>query len=121
MRAERYRASRIRSPSWRNEPIENEIRQKPGGAGLFFGEHVARRIAVCEFLAPRLFAGRGAALCTNAGVMRLRLVTNSIVPLIDRARFSKHQPRLRQRIWRDRGLPSINAQKKVRLFSHLSA
>jgi hypothetical protein len=71
--------------------------KSPAVPGFFFGEHVAPRIAVCEFLAPRLFAGRGAALCTNTGTMRLRLVTNSIVAA-DRSRsFFKHQLRLRQR------------------------
>ncbi len=35
MRAERFRGWRTRSPSWRNELNENEIRQKPGLAGLF--------------------------------------------------------------------------------------
>jgi hypothetical protein len=41
MRAGRFRGSRIRSPSWRNELNENVIRQKPGLAGLFI-LHVPR-------------------------------------------------------------------------------
>jgi len=37
MRAERFRGSRIRSPSWRNELIEKDIRQKsPAVPGFFF-------------------------------------------------------------------------------------
>jgi hypothetical protein len=45
MRAGRFRGSRIRSPSWRNELNENVIRQKPGLAGLF----IFAEAALCKW------------------------------------------------------------------------
>jgi hypothetical protein len=95
--------------------------KSPAVPGFFLASMLLRGLQCASFSHPVFLRGAVPALCTNAGTMHLRLVTNSIVAA-DRPRsFFKHQPRLRQRTRRDRGLPSINAQKKVRLFSHLSA
>ena len=60
MRAERFRGSRIRSPSWRNELIEKENRQKARLApGFFFFADVSS----------------GALRCAN--LLRTRILTAS--------------------------------------------
>jgi hypothetical protein len=122
MRAEKYRGSRIRSPSWRNELKENEVRQKARQCRAFSFWR-ADCFAGCSVQASHggIFTWRGSALCINAGAMRLRRSRPILMPLIDRARFSNGNPTCGNAFSAIEGLPSTNAQKKVRLFSHLSA
>jgi hypothetical protein len=66
MRAERFHGLRIRSPSWRNELNENEIRQKPGLAGLFiFAGTAPGKLPSAKFL-PLLRVSTGSPLQARA-------------------------------------------------------
>jgi hypothetical protein len=57
MRAERSRGSRIRSPSWRNELIEKEIRKKARQCRAFVFVPVLHRGLRTRFLRIRIPSG----------------------------------------------------------------
>jgi hypothetical protein len=71
MRAERFRGWRIRSPSWRNELIEKDIRQKARQCRAFsFRGRVAPWIAACEILAGQYFYRPHLRRMKQAGLMK---------------------------------------------------
>jgi hypothetical protein len=70
MRAERFRGWRIRSPSWRNELIEKDIRQKARQCRAFsFRGRVAPWIAAREILAHPYFYSLQLHRMTEGGLM----------------------------------------------------
>jgi hypothetical protein len=71
MRAERFRGWRIRSPSWRNELIEKDIRQKsPAVPGFFFLHRLVARIAACEIPARQYSYDLQLQRMTEGGLMK---------------------------------------------------
>jgi hypothetical protein len=76
MQAERFRGSRIRSQSLRNELIEKLFFQKPGSAGLFlFWGRMFRR---AQILARRTFTGA----MPGDGLGKLTMATKVSMPAL---------------------------------------
>jgi hypothetical protein len=119
MRAERFHGWCIRSPNWRNELFEKDIRQEsPASPGFFLCAVVALgKLSLLKFLRNRIYT----VVCAKANL--------------------NGHGKLRQyrcRVWRGHafeiaiatalhlfdasaGLPCSDEQKKTRLRSHLSA
>jgi hypothetical protein len=122
MPAARSRGSRIRSPSWRNELIKKDIRQKARQFRAFFIFYLvalARHLEQFPFV--RCFDLGDSVVCRLARLGSLGPTTIGLMPVIDRAGFGNSNRDGVAPSRRASGLPCSDEQKKTRLHSHLSA